>query len=54
MKLLKKLYNPFVLIGEGFVLGALIFFATHPETGDSVAAKFSGRPVAAAAQGSFI
>ena len=33
MKLLKKLGNPMVLVAEGFVLGAFLFFATHPETG---------------------
>lgn len=33
MKLLKKLGNPVVLVAEGFVLGAFLFLATHPETG---------------------
>ena len=36
MKLLKKMQNPFVLVGQGFVLGGLIFFATHA---DSIAAS---------------
>ncbi len=29
MKFWKKLQNPFVLVGQGFVLGGLLFFATH-------------------------
>jgi hypothetical protein len=33
MKLLKKLGNPMVLVAQGFVLGAFLFLATHPETG---------------------
>ena len=32
MKVLKKLQNPFVLVGQGFVLGGILFFATHPES----------------------
>ena len=32
MKILKKLQNPFVLVGQGFVLGGILFFATHPES----------------------
>lgn len=30
MKLPKSLKNPFALVGQGFVLGAILFFATHP------------------------
>jgi hypothetical protein len=30
MKLLKKLTNPFVLVAEGFVLGALLFATSTP------------------------
>jgi hypothetical protein len=30
MKLLKTLQNPFALIGQGFLVGALIFFAVRP------------------------
>jgi hypothetical protein len=30
MPLLKRLQNPFVLVGQGFAVGAVIFFATHP------------------------
>ena len=29
MTLWKKLQNPFVLVGQGFVLGGVLFFATH-------------------------
>ena len=32
MKLLKKMQNPFALVGQGFVLGGLLFFAIHPES----------------------
>ncbi|HEV2865491.1 MAG TPA: hypothetical protein VGX37_03180 [Allosphingosinicella sp.] len=40
MKLLKKLQNPYVLVAQGFVLGGLLFLATH---GDANAAP-SARP----------
>ncbi|HZF95958.1 MAG TPA: hypothetical protein VEZ20_13935 [Allosphingosinicella sp.] len=30
---MKKLGNPMVLVAQGFVLGAFLFLATHPETG---------------------
>lgn len=29
MKIWKGLQHPFLLVGQGFVLGGLIFFATH-------------------------
>ncbi|HEX8640435.1 MAG TPA: hypothetical protein VF704_04685 [Allosphingosinicella sp.] len=32
MKLLKKLQNPYALVAQGFVLGGLIFVATHGES----------------------
>ena len=32
MKYWKKLQNPFVLVGQGFVLGGILFFATHTES----------------------
>ena len=32
MKFRKRLQNPFVLVGQGFVLGGILFFATHPES----------------------
>ena len=44
MKLLKKLQNPFALVGQGFVLGGIIFFATHA---DSIAASPTPAPVEA-------
>ncbi len=28
----KKLQNPFVLVGQGFLLGGILFFATHADT----------------------
>jgi ABC-type uncharacterized transport system permease subunit len=43
MKLLKKLYNPFVLVAQGFAVGAALFIAAHPETGDSITAHFAGK-----------
>ena len=35
MKLWKKLQNPYALVVQGFVLGGLLFLATH---GESIAA----------------
>lgn len=32
MNIWKKLQNPFVLVGQGFVLGGVLFFATHADT----------------------
>ena len=32
MKLLKKMQNPFALVGQGFALGGVLFFATHSES----------------------
>ena len=32
MKFWKKLQNPYALVGQGFVLGGVLFFATHPES----------------------
>ena len=37
MKLLKKLGNPMALVAQGFILGAALFFATHPDAGREVA-----------------
>lgn len=34
MNWLKKLNNPFLLVIEGFVAGAILFAATHPEAID--------------------
>ena len=36
MKWLKKLNNPFLLGLEGFLAGAVLFFATHPGAADSI------------------
>ena len=51
MKWLERLQNPFALVGQGFFLGGVLFFATHPESllaapapapaADSVVATFS-------------
>jgi hypothetical protein len=35
MKLLKKLNNPFLIGIQGFLAGAVLFFATHPELTDA-------------------
>jgi len=32
MKFWKKLQNPFALVAQGFVLGGLLFLATHTES----------------------
>jgi hypothetical protein len=34
MKWLKRLDNPFLLVIEGFLAGALLFAATHPDLVD--------------------
>ncbi len=34
MKWLKTLNNPFLLGAQGFLVGAAIFFATHPEAAE--------------------
>ena len=47
MKWLERLQNPFALVGQGFFLGGVLFFATHPESllaapaADSVVATVS-------------
>ena len=30
MKFVKKLQNPFALVGQGFLVGAALFWTTHP------------------------
>jgi hypothetical protein len=42
MSFWKKLQNPFALVGQGFVLGGLIFFASH--AGSLQAAPGSSAP----------
>ena len=32
MKIWKKLQHPFALVGQGFVLGGILFFATHVDS----------------------
>ncbi len=34
MNIKKKLQNPFVLVGQGFLIGAAIFLATHDPATD--------------------
>ena len=38
MKLLNKLTNPFALTVQGFIAGAILFFATHPEAANAAGA----------------
>jgi hypothetical protein len=35
MRFLKKLSNPFVLVAEGFVVGAILFATSTPDLVDS-------------------
>lgn len=35
MKVWEKLQNPFALVGQGFVLGAILFFATQHGTSEA-------------------
>ena len=44
MKIWKKLQNPFALVGQGFVVGGILFFATHT---DSLQASPAPAPIAA-------
>ena len=44
MNVLKKLQNPFVLVGQGFVVGGILFFATTPQSSEAAA---PAAPVAA-------
>jgi len=34
-KLVQKLQNPFVLVGQGFILGGALFFALQAERSDA-------------------
>jgi len=50
MKLWKRLQNPFFLIGQGFVLGGILVFATQPESRVASASPAPlAEPIAAAA-----
>jgi hypothetical protein len=42
VKFVKKLQNPFALVGQGFLLGAVLFWTTHP----GVAVPAGDQPVA--------
>ncbi len=52
LKLLNKLQNPYLLVGQGFLVGAAIFFATHDDvlnsgaTGSVAEASFFDRMIA--------
>ena len=39
MNLRSKLQNPFLLVGQGFLAGAVLFFAIGPETGQARSAS---------------
>lgn len=41
MKLLKTLTNPFALGVQGFLAGAILFFATHPEAAEQRLQSFA-------------
>lgn len=47
MNIWKKLQNPFVLVGQGFVVGGILFFATQT---DSIQASPSPAPAVTSAQ----
>ena len=47
-RLLKTLSNPFVLAFEGFVAGAILFWAIAPDTKPTEEAALAAKPVAAA------
>ena len=35
MKIKNKMLNPFALVGQGFLAGAVLFFATAPRDSDA-------------------
>ncbi|HEX8526125.1 hypothetical protein [Allosphingosinicella sp.] len=41
MKLVRKLHNPFALVAQGFLAGAMLFLATNPGSGESLAASLA-------------
>lgn len=47
MKIWKKMQNPFALVGQGFVLGGVLFFTIHA---DSISASPAPTPAPASAQ----
>ena len=46
MKIKNKMLNPFALVGQGFIAGAVLFFATVPPEND---VPNQGPPIQAAA-----
>ena len=48
-KVWEKLQNPFVLVGQGFVAGAILFFATQHDSGEARAASAVQAPLIEAA-----
>lgn len=44
MKFLKKLNNPFLLAAEGFVAGAILFWATAPDATQARAQELNPVP----------
>lgn len=49
MALLRKLQNPFALVAQGFVLGGILFFATHPASLQARASDAASTSLAAEA-----
>ncbi len=43
MKFWKKMQNPFVLVGQGFVLGAILFFATQHRPSEAASPLLSAQ-----------
>jgi len=41
VSVLNKLKNPFVLVGEGFIVGALVFWTSRAEAASSLLSFFS-------------
>ena len=50
MKLKEKLQNPFALVAQGFVAGAILFWTTAPAEVDASAQGQAAEAVAAAAR----
>lgn len=48
-KFWEKLQNPFVLVGQGFFAGAILFFATQHDSGEARAASAVEAPSIAGA-----
>ena len=46
MKWVKKLSNPFALVFQGFIAGAIMFAATHPGLLDERPSTEQARPAA--------